>query len=387
MKNILKGFILLVVFALGFLITKNYILPKIAGEKVSVVNIIIPKKEVIGFLPYWLISKAQTDYSKYITNLTYFSLALGEDGAIQQYTNPGESEPGYYSLISGKVDTQLSAAKENGVDLSLAVFSGDDKVITEILNNPETSATNLVDSVSPIMEKYGFTGLNLDIEQVSDASPEARLKYVRFVKSVSEQVNSKIIKTLSVDVTASSFVKETNLVDPGAVEQYVDKIIIMAYDYHYTGSYVTGPVAPLSGAGSFSEFDTESAIEAALKTVPSNKIILGVPLYGYSWETIGTIPRSAVIPASGLSMSSKKVEDFLSTCASCSATFDEVDKENYLIYQDEETKTYYQIFYPDKKSTEYKVKLAKSNSLSGIALWALGYEDSTILEPLASYHN
>jgi spore germination protein YaaH len=386
-KLISKIIILTLVFFAGFLTTKNYILPKMAGEKVSIVNIVVPKKEVMGFLPYWLISSASTDYSKYITNLTYFSLTVGPDGAIEKYTNPGETDPGYFSLTSGKADTQLASAKEHGVILSLSVFTGNDKNIAELLNDPASSAKNLVESVTPIMQEYGFTELNLDIEQASDASPEARLKFTEFVKTVKENIDRNIVKTLSIDVSASAFVKETNLADPKSFASYVDRVIVMAYDYHYGGSYVTGPVAPLSGAGTVSEFDTESAVEAALKVLPAKKIILGIPVYGYSWETIGDTPRSAVVPASGLSMSSKKVENFLATCATCSATFEEIDKENYIVYKDQETGTYHQIFYPTEKSTEYKVTLAKSNSLGGIAVWALGYEDSTILIPLSSYHN
>lgn len=391
MRKILKWLgkivLLALVFTAGFLTAKNYILPKIAGERVTIENIILPKKEVNGFLPYWLISKADADYSKYITNLTYFSLSVGEDGTIARYTNPGESEPGYHSLTSGKADVIFQSAKEKGIDLSLSVFSGDDVVISQMLNDPMTSAKNLVESVTPIMQEYGFTELNLDIEQPSDASPESRLKFTQFVKSVEENINPGIITALSIDVSASSFVKDTNLADPASFSEYVDKIIIMAYDYHYTSSFVTGPIAPLSGAGVVSEFDTETALAAALKVYPAKKIILGIPLYGYSWETIGDAPRSAVVPASGFSISSKKVEEFLVECATCSAAFDNVDKESHIIYKDQETGIYHQIFYPTKESTNYKIKLAKQNSIAGLALWALGYEDSTILAPLFEYHN
>jgi spore germination protein YaaH len=195
------------------------------------------------------------------------------------------------------------------------------------------------------------------------------------------------IKTISIDVSASSFVKTTNLEDPSSLAPFVDTVIIMAYDYHYAGSYVTGPVAPGEGAGIISEYDTGTAVEEALNTIPADKLILGIPLYGYEWETIESASRSAVIAGSGQTISNSRAEDFLSGCATCSARFDPIDMEESIIYKDQETGTYHQIFYPDKMATEYKVKLAKDNSLGGMALWALGYEGKTILEPLASYHN
>jgi spore germination protein YaaH len=386
--KVFLGILALIILGfVGFLTYQNYIIPKEAGEKVKPINIILPKKEVMGFLPYWLAGKGLTDYSKYITMLSYFSLTADSDGTIQKYTNPGESEPGYLALTSGKMDSFLNIAKEKGVDLSLLIFSYDDDNISQMINDPEQSAKNLLSEVSPIMENYGFTDLNLDIEQVSDASPEARLKFTQFVKSVRENLNPKIVKTVSIDISASAFVKDTNLCDPKALAPLVDKVVLMAYDYHYMGSMVTGPVAPIDGAGTVSELDTRVIINQALKIMPAKKLILGIPLYGYEWETIGDTPRSAVVPGSGMTISNARAEELLQTCASCSAEFDNIDKENHIIYKDEQTGTYHQVFYPDKKAIQYKVDLANQYNLGGIAMWALGYEGKTILEPLAGYHN
>lgn len=62
------------------------------------------KKEVLGFLPYWLLDKAKPDYSGYITTLDYFSLTPDKDGTILKFVNPIEAEPGWYALNSGKLD-------------------------------------------------------------------------------------------------------------------------------------------------------------------------------------------------------------------------------------------------------------------------------------------
>jgi spore germination protein YaaH len=291
------------------------------------------------------------------------------------------------ALTNGKIDPFLANAVLKKVSLSLAVFSGDDETISALLINPEQSAVNLINDVTPVMEKYGFTDLNLDIEQVSDASPEARARFTSFVRAVKNHLDIKKIKVLSVDISASAFVKNTNLADPPAIAPYVDRVIIMAYDYHNPGSYVTGPVAPGEGAGIISEFDTQTAVIATLKSIPAKKIILGIPLYGYEWESIGNVPRSAVIPGTGLTISNSSAETFLASCTTCSAQFDDTDKESHIIYKDQNTGSYHQIFYPDQKSTQYKVGLSEHYSLAGIALWALGYEGETILKPLSAYHN
>lgn len=350
----------------------------------QIINPISQSRQVIGFLPYWLTDKADKNYTRYITDLTYFGLTIDADGSIKKFTNPGESEPGWYALKSGKIASFLSAAKKDGKRLSLAAFSGDEETIYGLIEHPVQSARTLVDQFEPVMKQHGFTSLNLDIESVSIASDEARGNFTAFVKEVKSRMDTKHLGTLSIDVSPTALFKKY-LVDVKEISPYVDAVIFMTYDYHYPGSSVTGPVAPLSGAGLESEFDTEAAIRYALTILPPHKIIAGVPLYGYEWETLGDTPRSAVIPGTGLAASNRRVESLLSACSSCSARIDDVAEESYVIYHDEATNTYHQFFYPDQNATKKKVQFAEKYKLNGLALWALGYDGGTILLPLETY--
>ncbi len=343
------------------------------------------KGEVIGFLPYWLIDKVTSDYPKYITELSYFALTIDTDGTILRYTNPIEGDPGWFSLKTGKADPFIESAKNNNIKLSLVMFSSSEVVISSLLENPSLNAKNLVEDVVPVMNEYGFTDLNIDVESVNQASPEARTRFSQFISEVGKNLKQKGKFTLTVDVSPITFVKEDNLSDPKSLVNSVDYIVLMAYDFHNPGSFVTGANSPASGAGVTNEFDTKTGIEKALEIMPPQKLILGMPLYGYQWETIGNSPKSAVVPSSSIITSDNTVEEFMNSCATCSAVFDKVAEENYVIYKDMGTDTYHQLFFPDKQSTQSKINLAKSNKLRGVALWALGYEGSTILDPLASY--
>lgn len=161
--------------------------------------------------------------------------------------------------------------------------------------------------------------------------------------------------------------------------------MLMTYDYHYQGSSVTGPVAPLAGAGTESEFDTEVGVRQALRILPARKVLMGVPLYGYEWETIGDSPRSGVIPGTGITASNQRVESLLASCATCSAQLDANGKESYVIFKDTDTDTYHQIYFPDADAMKAKLTFARQERLGGVAMWALGYEGSTILDPLSEY--
>lgn len=341
-------------------------------------------KQVIGFLPYWLLVSAQTDYSPYITTLTYFGLNLDNDGSILKLANPQEEEPGWNALSSGKVDPFLKSAREKDISLSLLIFDGSQDSIDAVMSDPIPHADTLIQSVTPLMRSDQFTDLNLDIESVITASPSSQQNFTQFIREVKKEMNANHLGTLTVEISPTDLIRH-DLIDVKSIAPYADYIVLMAYDYHYTGSYVTGPVAPMEGVGTVSEYDTQTAVDKALQIIPSQQLILGVPLYGYAWETITDVPRSAIVPDSGLSESSKDIASFVQSCATCSATFDTDAREEYLIYKDQTSGTYHQIFYPNEDAMQAKTDFADTEDLRGIALWALGYEDSNILNPLKGY--
>lgn len=384
-KYFLSGLLGLIIgFFFGYLFI--FYTPLFAKEKQEhyISPILIPRPTVIGFLPYWLVRTSDEDYSDDITTLTYFGLTVGADGSIVKLANEQEEEPGWAALRSDGLQKRLDIAKQKGLERSLLVFSGEGDAIDALISDPVLHANNLVNDVAPIMKKYGFTDLNLDIESIKPASVAARTSFVQFVRAVRQGLDKKQIPSLTVEVSGNDVIKPY-LIDIKAVAPYVDHLVFMAYDYHYTGSSVTGAVAPLFGAGKVSEYDVQAAVEKILAVMPPEKLILGVPLYGYEWETLDPLPKSAIIPGTGITASSGRVEKLLQTCASCSASFDEVAREPYVIYKDTETGTYHQLFYPDQKAVNEKIKYAQTMNLGGLALWALGYEDHSMLQPLKSY--
>ncbi len=376
-----KILVYLVIAVLGFIIT--FFTVKFAFNRNSkpaevirgsMASLGLKQHRVIGFLPYWLIDKADKNYSRYLTEMTYFGLTVAPDGTIQKFTRPGEAEPGWYALTSGKFvpPADLTA--------SLTIFSASPAVIDELISDPTGHAAALAAELGPLLEQYGFSGLNLDLENMRPASESARRNFTAFVS----QLKNNLSQPITLDASPTDLIK-TRLIDLAAVGPLVDKVILMTYDCHFSGSLVTGPVAPLGGAGTESEFDTETAIQKALEILPPDKIILGVPLYGYEWETLTANRRAAVLPGSGVVASNRRVEEFLHQCASCSAQLETAAAEPYLVYLDQQTHTYHQIFYPDQPAMQTKVNLAQKYRLAGLALWALGYEGGSILDPVVSY--
>lgn len=384
-RNILLVCIFLIVGVLSglgvILVMENSSLP---FDNPALVAMGVKKPEIVGFLPYWLLKQADKDYSQYITTLTYFGLALQSDGSIKKLNTPQEEEPGWTILKRDAYASRMTDAKNHGLKQSLLVISGDDNTIGDIIGDPVAHANTLMQEIAPIMKDKGFTDLNLDIESFIDASESARTNFTTFVSTVKNQLVAQNLGTLTLDLIPIALVK-TKLYDARSLGSIVDRVVLMTYDYHYIGSLTSGANAPIDGAGTRIEYDTKTAVQEAIKAIPKEKILLGVPLYGYEWETLSNASESATIPGGSSTASSRRVADILSSCASCSAQFDPVAREPYLIYPEQDY--YNQIYFENESSMKEKINLAKTYQLGGIALWALGYEDATMLRPLTDYKN
>lgn len=339
------------------------------------------QKQVVGFLPYWLLSFARESYDDTLTTLTYFGLGLNTDGTIQKKLNPREEEPGWTTLNKDILKERISGAKLHSLKTSLLVHNSNEEDINTILQQPEESAHNLIDDVTPIMREYKFDDLNIDIESFTVGSSSSA-KFARFIETLKNGLEENSLGTLTVEITPSSLIRK-RLIDPQAIGKIADYIIIMAYDYHYIYSFVSGPVAPLRGAGDMWDYDVTQTVSTAVRLIPKEKIILGIPLYGYEWEILDSSPRSAVIPYSGKTASNKRVETLLSDCKDCVRGVDDYGQVPYVIIP--ESNYFRVIFYEDKESLAKKLKLADDYGLGGVAFWALGYEDSTILDTVKNY--
>lgn len=387
-----KIFLILLSFSAG-IITAVFILninSKVAINSSSIKEILyspLPslsqRKQVIGFLPYWLISQTQPSYTNLITNLTYFGLTIGPDGHLVKLLNPQEEEPGWTTFKQDRLQNIFTKAQKDKIDTSLLIFTSNEEDISNIINSSSISAKNLMTDIIPLMKTGGFNSLNLDIESFQEASLSTQLKYAEFLQEIKKILSENNINTLTVDITPESLIKP-RLTNLSLISQIADYIVLMTYDYHYLHSLLTGPVAPIGGANLIREYDVETAIKLALEKIPAEKIILGVPLYGYEWETLTPQPIAGVIPNSGKVASVKKISKILSSCSQCLTGVEETSQEPYLIIP--EGLYFRQIFYENQESLTKKLALVKKYHLGGMALWALGYEDNTILTPLRSFH-
>ena len=373
-----------IAFGIGTGLLYLQILPNLPAPLVSPLAEVSGKHpaKVFGFLPYWLLDKAQHSYSTSLTTLAYFSLGINADGTIRKLVNDREEEPGWTSLRKPEVIQQFDTAHVAGQTTSLVIFSGNQDTIDTLIHDPVAHAHTLVQEILPIMQEYKFDDVNLDLESSEEASLAAQQQFTDFVQTVKNDVAANKLGTVSFDMTVASLFQQ-QLVNPVNIGKIADTIILMTYDYHYPGSLLAGPVSPLGGVGITRVYDVTSSLYKAMQVIPREKIVLGLPLYGYEWQTLSNIPGSPSIPNTGQTASDMRVEQLLSSCTNCIQSIDNVSQEPYVIFPD--GAFYHQIYYTDGNSTSAKVNLARSTDIGGVALWALGYEGQSTLQSLSSY--
>ncbi len=350
-------------------------------------------KIIYGFFPYWNLKYADKLKVDDLTHFAYFALDLNPDGTINKANSKKEQEPGWNKLNTSIYSKLLYQIKLLGQRTVLTITAMEKETITSILedsNNSQRALRSIID----IYREKGFDSLNIDFEYAGKPSPQTIQGFTNFIQSLKENcLNTNPKCQIDVDIFADT-AEKTRLWDLVSLNQFVDNFIVMTYDYHYKSSTIAGPVSPITGkcvpGESFSkpclEQDIVTHLSQITKLIPSQKILLGIPFYGYEWQTASREYLSNTYPKTGALATYGRVQSLFSNSAisSLSAQWSNLSLSPYLVY--EENEKIYQIHYENSQSIEQKIKLVRSANLGGVAIWALGYETpfTEIWQPIKS---
>lgn len=227
----------------------------------------------------------------------------------------------------------------------------------------------------------GIDGINLDFELVSAECGE---HYVQFIRELSVKCRQNGL-VFSVDnYVPQPYNEHYDIEEQGTVADYV---VIMGYDEHTDGSYEAGSVASIGYL--------ENGIADALKSVPAEKLVAGVPFYTRLWfetpkteeqlaQEEGTEEASYPNEVSSWAYSMDDAAEIVSA-SGVQAEWNETAKQNYAEW--EADGGVYKIWLEDNQSLEEKLKVIKANRLAGVAEWSLGMENSSVWDLILQYVN
>jgi spore germination protein YaaH len=246
----------------------------------------------------------------------------------------------------------------------------DNDDIVSLLSS-QSRRLNAVENLKTLVKTYSLKGLNIDFEPTGNVSPQVRDSFTLFVEELSQALNKDRLSgvELSVDIYPTLYGKQ-RLWDLPRIAPHLSYVVIMGYDYHYRGSDTAGPVSPLRGATNHFNDDLATNLGEISKLIPSNKIVLGLPFYGYRWATTTSDLYSPTI-GSGITAPLKDIEELIKEDPS-TLHWDRNSLTPYLVL---ETKSKIsQIYFENDLSLGLKLDLVVTSGYQGIAIWALGYE-------------
>lgn len=321
----------------------------------SIVPPLLPKaartpiltKKVYGWHPYWVSSNA------------YFSYDYSTLSHIAFFSYETDTATGSYTTIHDWDATPIIAyAHQRGVKVTLTVtnfgLEQNDKILSDTVKQQR-----MINTLVSLLQSRGGDGVNFDLESVRSTQ---RANLVSFMRRAATQIKAQLP---SAEISmATPAVDWSGSWDFGQLAQICDYLIVMGYDYYWTGSPTAGPVAPLEGE----TINITKTVDSYLASVPAQKLLLGVPWYGLDWPV-----KSNARKDSATGTASSRTYVVAEPMASAyGKTFDQSTKVPWFSYLN--GPVWRQVWYDDSLSLALKYGLVNSRALGGIGIWALSYD-------------
>jgi spore germination protein YaaH len=232
------------------------------------------------------------------------------------------------------------------------------QVIADLLADPARAGAHR-EALVDLALAEGWDGVDIDYEALP---PTAGPSFLDFLGALGEDLDAHDLDlTVAVPARTGEDYPGVEAYDYGQLGEVVDQLRVMAYDHSWNSS-PAGPVAPLDWVS--------DVVDHAVEQVPADRLMLGLPTYGYDWvgergEPVGAADAVALAEEVGAEP----------------AWDDDAASWTFSYVRDGEQHT---VWYEDARSLRAAQELASDAGLRGVALWQLGGEDPEIWPALAT---
>ena len=283
----------------------------------------------------------------FLTFISLFSYEAREDGSITPIAVPDNED----KIIAGAIDAKVKPALV--VTNIGANGNFDSGLAHSILNNPKTIDT-LIDNLLKAMHIKGYAGLDVDFEFLL---PQDRSAYSNFLAKCAKKMHDNgffISCAIPAKEAENTDDRLTGAYDYAAIGGIVDYVTLMTYEWGYATDGATA-VASIE--------KVENTVKFASTQMPTSKILMGIPNYGYDWPTPASRenPGKAISNVAAVGLARKRNQ---------AISFDEKLQTPFFVYYDDAGKRR-EVWFEDARSVKAKLELGVKYSLAGFSYWTV----------------
>lgn len=306
-----------------------------------------PKKvsmEINGFTYPTISIEVLRQTLPYLTYLSIFSYTINEDGSLDNIDDARLIREAYrFSVVP--LMTVSNIGSETTGEFST-------ELIHNLLNN-ENTRKNLIESILQIMREKDYLGVVFDFEFLK---PEDKTLYNQFLMEAKDRYDGFGYVIMTAIAPKTSAEQKGLLYEAHDYPRHgelMDRVIIMTYEW----GYLYGPAMPVAPID-----EVEKVIQYATSAIPSQKILMGFPNYGYDFYVPfveGTAAR--------LITNNEAIE--LGIDVNTAITFDVNAQSPYFTYFS--NRQQHEVHFEDPRSIIAKISLAIEYQLKGLSYWTI----------------
>lgn len=324
------------------------------------------KKEVFGYMPYWLLEKQDQIDIRLLTSVAFFGLEVDGGGNVVTNDPSGKIlEPWAAWKDSAKLDTFIKRAKRNRTKVYLTLKSFDNGNIEKLVNSEEASL-NFINNALFLMNSRSMDGINIDFEYIGTPSQKTIDNFSILISDLNKEMKRQYPKSKLTVATFVDAASNTRLYDVPILAQNSDALVIMGYDFHTPKSSTAGPVAPMEGYGN----SLTGLMNSYLEKAPAEKLILAVPYYGYDWP-VGSGGQNGQVTQGEIKI--YPYAEIVEATKNTQINWDENAQTPWYSYKDESGQTRV-VHFENDRSLGIKYDFINSKNLQGLGIWALGFD-------------
>jgi spore germination protein YaaH len=240
--------------------------------------------EISGWIPYWRTATGTADVLPHLNTLTEvnpFVYTIKSDGTLVDNGNLNK-EP-WLSFIA--------EAKRQKVRVIPTIMTSNGNLLHTLLSH-QKSRIALEDRIAALVKDNKFDGIDIDFE---GKHAEDKDNFSTFLKGLYMRMGTKwVMCTIEARTPTDSRYygtevppdAETYANDYKAINKYCDRVRIMAYDQQGVDLQQAAVAASSSAlyAPLADPVWVQKVVELAAKDIKRNKIMIGIPTYGYEYD-------------------------------------------------------------------------------------------------------